>query len=388
MLSVDALSPDDDHDRPAPRRPKRGAAEAPVVSRQDLAPAPELTGARVRRRLLLLAGIALVVVAVITLVPGLASLRSRFAHGNPGWLALGAALKVLSGLAYAVAFRSVFCRRMNWRVSIEIGFSELGANAVLPVGGAGGLALGAWALRRGGMDLGRIARRSVAFFVLTSIPNVLGVFVLGLGLAVGVLPGRAPLALTLGPALLAAAAVAATILGGRWASSAEARVSARRGGESRLAKTLRALAGGVEEALALLRSGDVLLLVGLAGYLAFDVMILWATFHAFGSVPPLAIVLIGYLLGELGGLIPLPGGIGGVDLGLVGMLVLYRVPVAAATAAVLGYRALALVVPLVLGAVAFVRLRRSLAREAIDVARCGPDGQVDVVGVGMARVAR
>jgi uncharacterized protein (TIRG00374 family) len=362
--------------------------ETPVVSRQDLEPAPELNGASVRRRLLLLAGVAVAAVAVITLVPGLGSLRSRFADGDPGWLALGACLKVLSGLAYAVAFRSVFCRRMNWRVSVEIGFSELGANAVVPVGGAGGLALGAWALRRGGMDLGRIARRSVAFFVLTSVPNVLGVIVLGLALAAGVLPGRAPLALTLGPAPLAAAAVAATILGGRWAGSAEQRVRERRGETSRIASTLRALSGGVQEALALLRGGDVLLLVGLAGYLAFDVMILWATFHAFGTAPPLAIVWLGYLLGELGGLIPLPAGIGGVDLGLVGMLVLYRVPVGAATAAVLGYRALALVVPLVLGAIAFVLLRRSVARETIDVSRCEPGGQVEVVGVGRAQVVR
>jgi len=140
--------------------------------------------------------------------------------------------------------------------------------------------------------------------------------------------------------------------------------------------------------LALLRQRDPLLLVGLAGYLGFDVTMLWATFHAFGSVPPLAIIWIGYLIGELGGLIPLPGGIGGVDLGLVGALVLYHVRVGAATAAVLGYRALALVVPLALGALAFVLLRRALAREAIEVAQCGPGGEVEIVGVGKAQVVR
>src|SRR5207244_6602026 len=110
----------------------------------------------------------------------------------------------------------------------------------------------------------------------------------------------------------------------------------------------------------------------------FCVMLLWATFHAFGSAPPLAIVWIGYLIGELGGLIPVPGGIGGVDLGLVGTLVLYHAPLTAATAAVLAYRALALLIPTALGSVAFALLRRSIAREAFAISACEPGGQVEV----------
>ncbi len=357
------------------------------VAREDLAPPPEVGGSRLRRRVLVLALAAVVIVAVITLVPGLASLRSRFAHGNPWWLALGAVLKLLSGLCYVAVFRAVFCPRMRWGTSMQIGLSELGANAVFPVGGAGGLALGAWALRRGGMDVGRIARRSVAFFLLTSLPNVLGVIIIGLGLAGGVFAGYSGLALTLLPALVAAAAIAASIAIGRWAGSAERRRSARVGEASRVAQVLRALSDGVTEALSLLREHDPWLLLGLVGYLAFDVMVLWATFHAFGSAPTLAIVWMGYLIGELGGLIPLPGGLGGVELGLVGMLVLYRVPVGAATAAVLGYRAIGLVVPAAVGAVAFVLLRRSIARETLAVSNCEPGGQVEVIGRGRVHVS-
>lgn len=326
------------------------------------------------------------VVAAITLVPGLADLRHRFAHGEPGWLILGAALKALSGLCYVAVFRSVFCRQMSWRVSAQIGLSELGANAVLPTGGAGGLALGAWALHRAGMDGGRIARRSVAFFFLTSVPNVLGVIVLGLGLAVGLFPGRAGLGLTLVPALVAAAAVLVTIAGGRWAGRRGERLHASRGPGSRLVRALRALGGGVDESLALLREADPWLVAGLIGYLGFDVMILWATFHAFGAAPELAIVWIGYLIGELGGLIPLPGGVGGVDLGLVGTLVLYHVPVASATAAVLAYRGLALVVPAAVGAAAFAVLRRSLRREALAIRSCAPGSEVEVIGRGRVRI--
>jgi uncharacterized membrane protein YbhN (UPF0104 family) len=115
-------------------------------------------------------------------------------------------------------------------------------------------------------------------------------------------------------------------------------------------------------------------------------MILWATFHAFGHVPPLAIIWIGYLIGELGGLVPVPGGIGGVDLGLIGTLALYHVSLTSATAAVLAYRALALAVPLAVGVAAGLFLRRSLAREAVSIANCEPGGEVDIIGRGAVRV--
>ncbi len=362
------------------------AQALPELRRGELGEQPDLDQSRLRRRLLLLVGLVIAVVAVITLVPGLAGLRARFAHARWEWLLLGAVLKVLSGISYVAVFRAVFCSRMSWRLSAKIGLAELGANAVLPTGGAGGLALGAWALHRSGMQTERIARRSVAFFFLTSVPNVLGVIIIGFGLALGLFPGRASLALTLAPALIAAAAVAFTLASGRWAGAAQQRLAAHRGPDARLPRALGALAGGVEEALLLLRRHDPWLIAGLIGYLAFDVMILWATFHAFGTAPALAILWIGYLIGELGGLLPVPGGVGGVDLGLVGTLVLYHVPVGAATAAVLAYRALALWIPALVGGVAFALLRRSLARETIAISACEPGGEVEVIGRGRVRL--
>ncbi len=362
------------------------ATTVPELQRSELDDQPELDRSHLRRRVLWVLAVVIVAVALITLVPGLASVRDRFAHAKWEWLVVGAALKAASGLCYVAAFRSVFCTRMPWRLSAEIGLAELGANAVVPTGGAGGLALGAWALRRSGMDTHRIARRSVAFFFLTSVPNVVGVIVLGLGLWLGVFTGRAGVALTLVPAVVALGAIALAIAAGRWAARAGDRLSERRGPESRLTRALVALAGGVEEALALLRRPDPWLIVGLVGYLAFDVMILWAAFEAYGSTPPLAIVWIGYLIGELGGLIPVPGGIGGVDLGLVGTLVLYHVNASSATAAVLTYRAIALWVPAVLGSGAFLLLRRALSRETLELERCGPGGEVEVLVRGRVRI--
>jgi len=368
------------------RRPHATAAAPPLSG--DLDVPPELSRRKLRKRLLAGLGLAAVVVAVIALLPGLGELRTRLAQANPAWLALGIVLKFLSGLGYVAVFRMVFCRRMSWRVSYRIGMSELGANALFPTGGAGGLVLGAWALRRGGMAVEEIARRSVAFFLLTSLPNVLALIGVGLALALGIFPGDSNLLLTLGPALVAVLAIVGALLSGRLAARMHARLAASHADDppSRrvraLSVSLQALANGVDEALALLQERNVVLSLGLVAYLAFDVTMLWTCFRAFGAAPPLAIVWIAYLIGELGGLIPLPGGIGGVELGLVGTLVLYGVSLAPATAAVLAYRAIGIWVPLVLGSFAFVALRRTLRKEAHEIAVCAPQTEMDVIGIG------
>jgi len=355
----------------------------------EVAVPEELDRRRLRSRLLAALAVLLAVIAVVTLLPGLGGLRSRLAHATPEWLVLGVVLKLLSGLGYVAVFRMIFCRRMRWRVSTQIGMSELGANALFPTGGAGGLALGAWALKRGGMAGREIARRTVAFFLLTSVPNILGVILLGLALALGILGGEDNLLLTAAPAAVAVAAVLATLLAGRiaraWGDRTEhhaAHAPSPRAAATR--KALTALADGVEESLALLREGNALLVAGLLAYLIFDVMIVWASFRALGAAPPVAILALAYLIGELGGLIPVPGGIGGVDAGLVGTLVLYHVSITSAAGAVLLYRAIALWVPALVGSAAFVALRRTLRDEAEQLAVCAPQTEIDIIGLGRA----
>lgn len=364
-----------------------GRRDRTTVDVDELEVPEELSRRRLRTRLAFLAGLIVVVVVVVTLLPGLEGLRTRLSHAAPGWLLLGVGLKVLSGLGYVAVFRMVFCRRMSWRVSYQLGMSELGANALFPTGGAGGLALGAWALKRGGMPAQEIARRTAAFFLLTSVPNVVGVVVVGLGLAVGAFSGETNLLLTLLPAVIAALSIVAALLAGRTAAGLHARLRRREEvGSSRRTtvalKTLVASADGVNEAVALLRESNAWLIGGLIAYLAFDVMILWASFRAFGSAPPLAILWIAYLIGELGGLIPVPGGIGGIDAGLVGTFVLYHVSITSAASAVLAYRAIALWVPALLGSVAFVMLRRILRDEAQQLAVCSPQTEIEVIGLG------
>jgi uncharacterized protein (TIRG00374 family) len=357
------------------------------VARGDLDGPSQLSAHTVRSRLLFVLAIVAVVVAVVVLLPGLGELRTRLAHASAGWLLVGVALKLLSGLGYVAVFRMVFCRRMSWRVSAEVGMSELGANALFPTGGAGGLALGAWALKRGGMPGEEIARRTVAFFLLTSVPNVLGVIVIGLLLATGAVAGEGNPLLTALPAAIAIGAIVLALQAGRIARH-RGRALERRGEhtlsrrKTLVMKGLTALGEGVQGAVALLREGNVVLIAGLIAYLACDVMIVWATFRALGPAPPLAILWIAYLIGELGGLIPVPGGIGGVDAGLVGTLALYNVSLASAAGAVLAYRAIALWVPAVIGGLAFVALRRTLRDEAQKIAVCAPQTEMEVIGLG------
>jgi uncharacterized membrane protein YbhN (UPF0104 family) len=89
-------------------------------------------------------------------------------------------------------------------------------------------------------------------------------------------------------------------------------------------------------------------------------------------VPAFGTLVLGYLIGQLGNLVPLPGGIGGTEGALIGVFALYGVYVAEATAAVFTYRLFQLVLPALLGAPAFVMLRRKLIRADRPAAVCAP----------------
>jgi uncharacterized membrane protein YbhN (UPF0104 family) len=322
----------------------------------------------VRRLLQAIAALG-ILVAIFLLAPGLGEVRDQLAGANPGWLALATLLEALSFGSYVVMFGPIFCTGLGWRRSWQIGGSELAMGSLVPASGAGGLALGAWVLHRGGMDGQRIARRSVAFFLIKSGVNFLAVAVLGVVMALGVGPELSPW-LTVFPA-----AVAALVLGGvaaipRLGPGHPVGPEASRVRRA-LSATRRAVIDGTSEALKILRSGNRRVLAGSVGYWAFDNAVLWATFHAFGISVPLTVVLMGYLIGQLGGLLPIPGGIGGIDGGLIGTLIVYGAPAAGTAAAVLGYRVILFWLPLIVGGIAFAALRRDMPRGQ-ELASCAP----------------
>jgi uncharacterized membrane protein YbhN (UPF0104 family) len=321
----------------------------------------ELEPRRLRRRAAPIVAALVVAALVIFLAPGLGELRDRLAGADPGWLALAVAFEALSGMSYVLMFRPVFCPRMPWRTSWEISWSELAVGSLVPASGAGGLALGAWILHESGMPAERIGRRSVAFFLIKSAANFVAVAVLGTAMAVGLVGPQLSLWLTAGPAVAAVLVMAAVAAVPRLGPGGEPAPDAGRLRRA-LAAVRRALVGGVAEAIRLIRSRDPLVLLGSLGYWAWDNAVLWAAFHAFGDPPALSIVLMGYLIGQLGGLLPLPGGLGGIDGGLFGTLVAYGAPVEATAAAVLAYRVILFWLPLIVGGIAFASLRRGMNR--------------------------
>src|SRR5215216_1133425 len=321
----------------------------------------ELEGRRLRRRVLQVVGLLVVLTLVAVFAPGLGEVRDRLSEARPAWLAVAVGLELLSCFSYVLMFKPVFCARMSWRSSYELGMSELAVGSIVPASGAAGLALGAWALRKGGMPAEQIARRTVAFFVLMSGANFVAVAILGVLMWLGVGPHKSVL-LTLLPAGLAVASIAAVAAVGVLAARRPRR---ERAGELHrwrrwLALAIDALGEGVREAGRILRRRDWRVIAGSLGYWIFDNAVIWACFKAFGESPAITLVLMAYLIGQLGGLLPIPGGIGGIDGGLIGTLIVYGAPAAGTAAAVLAYRVILFWLPLVVGGIAFAALRRDM----------------------------
>src|SRR3954447_5793980 len=299
------------------------------------------------------------IILIVVLAPGLGGVREHLGEASPVWVAVAIGLEVASCISYVLMFRPVFCNRMQRRLSGEIGLSELAMGSIVPASGAGGLALGAWILRRRGMAGERIARRSVAFFLIKSSVNFVAVAVLGVLMATGVLGPDLSLALTALPAALSIALITAVIVVPRFGPGPDPAPGAgrmRRG----ISAARRWLVLGTSEAIELVRSRDVTLIFGAIGYWLFDNAVLWATFHAVGVSPPLTIILMGYLIGQLGGALPLPRRGGGSDGGRIGTLIVYGAPAAATAAAVVIYRVILFWLPLIVGGLSFVSLRRAL----------------------------
>jgi uncharacterized membrane protein YbhN (UPF0104 family) len=340
-----------------------------------LAPAPEELPREFQRRALrrraLQAIAALgVLAAIVIFAPGLGEVRERLTGADPGWLALATLLEGLSFASYIVMFGPIFCTGLGWRRSWQIGGSELAMGSLVPASGAGGLALGAWILHSGGMSGARIARRSVAFFLIKSGVNFVAVAVLGTVMALGLAgPDLSPW-LTAFPAAMATLVIAAVVAIPRLGPGGDPGPDAPRP-RRWIAAARRAVIDGTSEGLKIVRSGNGRVLAGAVGYWAFDNAVLWATFQAFGLSPPLTVILLGYLIGQLGGLLPIPGGIGGIDLGLIGTLIVYGTPAAGTAAAVFAYRLILFWLPLIVGGIAFAALRRDMPRGR-ELAACEP----------------
>jgi uncharacterized membrane protein YbhN (UPF0104 family) len=312
------------------------------------------------------------VVGLYVGLPRLAGLEDtwgRISHGDPWWLAAAVVLECGSYLGYMVLFRGIFTGRglqLSWRASYEITMAGVAATRVFAAAGAGGIALTAWALTRAGMGRRELVQGLTTFYAALYSVFMAALIICGIGLRTGILPGNAPFGLTIVPAAFAGICVAVCLSAAALPPDLDRRLRARLKDRPWVARVVTAVAAGVAAvaqgvrgALAMLRARDPALL-GAVAWWGFDIAVLWACFHAFGGAPTVPILVMAYFTGMLGNLLPLPGGIGGVEGGMIGALIAFDVPGGLAVVAVLSYRAFAFWLPTVPGLIAYIGLRRTV----------------------------
>jgi uncharacterized membrane protein YbhN (UPF0104 family) len=340
----------------------RDKAAAGTQARRALSDAKH----HLRRSALKLLGYLVVAYLVLRLVPTLEQALHSLKNVSVGWVAGAIALEVLSETGFVVSWRAIVDpdrllerdgrgRRMDQRVA----WAQLGGGLLVPGGSLGGMGVGGWILHRFGMPTKLIAERQFNLSFLNTAVDALALIIFGLGLATGILAGETNLLLTLLPAALAAIGIGLALLVARRASSYAGRLQAK---HSKIAGAITTLADAVGDTeRLLLQRGSWRCVLGAVAYLGFDVLILWSAFHAIHTdpVPGYAVVVMAYIIGALGGSLPLPASIGTIG-GIAGMLIVYGVAHNPAVAAVLLHQAIGLLVPLVGGGIAYVIIRRRL----------------------------
>jgi uncharacterized membrane protein YbhN (UPF0104 family) len=308
----------------------------------------------VARRAVVLTILALALGAVVLEVPDLGGVRQDLEGISAWWIVLGLALEVGSCASFVVVFRGFF-DEVSPRLARRIAWIETASGALLPGGGVTSYVLGGVLLHRGGMDRRRIVVRSGGLFWFTSAVNAAAACFGAVLLVGGVGAGPQGFLIAALPALIIAP-LAIVI-------AASPRVI----GRDTLGGRLAPLIDGVSDAwrAALHPSWRLL---GAVGYLGFDIGVLFCVFHGLGYDVGAGALILGYLVGYCAAMVPIPGGIGVLDGGLAGALVLYGIPAPRAAAAVLVYHAIAFWVPSLGGAGAYAALLRHRAngKETLD----------------------
>jgi uncharacterized membrane protein YbhN (UPF0104 family) len=307
---------------------------------------------------LTLALFAIVLFAVDRFVPGAGH---RLAHADFGWLALALGFELIACGSYAVLFQAVMSRR-PWLVpvrrGIEISLGEIGGFAITPTG-IGGPAIRIWALRSGGMPWRVLVVRSISHGAVFNVPYVAAAIVLGVGVSLHALPGHAPVLTALAP--LGLVVLTCVLAGGAtWFARSE-RFRDRGGTLARVRSAVATVPEGIVDLAVVARRPGSLL--GAAGWWAGDCAALWAGFQAVGGRPALSVLILAYMLGQLGNTLPLPGGVGGVEPLMLGIFASSGVNLGLAGAAIICYRTIALGVQGGLGALGVVSLASGLRAE-------------------------
>ena len=283
--------------------------------------------------------IAIVAVAAIYFafpqIVGVEDGIKRIGQGDPWWIALAFAFSLLMFASYVALFRGVIGAevRLRWRESYAITMASLAATRLFSAGGAGGIVLTYWALRKAGMSPKNTAARMVAFNVLLYAVYMLTLLINGILLRAGVFSGDAPAGMTVVPAVIAGAVIAIFLLITFVPGDLERRFSTGSqetfwGRMTRRLATVPVDAGGRNTRGAQLHPPAVARRArGAAARSASGRPRSRSSGRR--SRPSTsrvrsAVIVQGFFVGMFANLLPLPGGVGGVDAGMIGAFVLLR----------------------------------------------------------------
>jgi uncharacterized protein (TIRG00374 family) len=358
-------------------------------------PSGEMPLFTVRRLVQTLVVVVALLVVIYFLFPklvGLGDALSKLDDADPVWIAVAIGFNVLAYATYIALFKAVVggeALRLRWTETYEINMAGVAATLLFSAGGAGGIALTYWALRKAGMGRRDVARRMVAFISLHYAFYPIALIIFGVLLRTGVLNGKDSVELTIVPAGVAGLLLILGTLVALIPGDLEKRLAPYAHGERAqaflhsAAKVPETLAEGFRFALGLFAhpSRGGLAVLGAAGFWAASIGVLWASFHAFGVHVPLAVVVQGFFLGMVANLFPLaPAGVGAVDAGMIGAFVLFGIPEETVFPAILIFRLVAFWMPIPPGIIAFFQLRKTVHRweeEGLPIDR-GDDGESDL----------
>ncbi|HET7588812.1 MAG TPA: lysylphosphatidylglycerol synthase transmembrane domain-containing protein [Solirubrobacterales bacterium] len=317
---------------------------------------------------------------------GLGDALSRLDDADPVWIGVAIAASVAAYATYVALFKAVVggdALRLSWVETYEINMAGVAATLLFSAGGAGGVALTYWALRKAGMGRRDVGRRMVAFVSLHYLFYPLALILFGILLRTGVMNGKGSVELTIIPAAVAGLLLILGVFITLIPADLEHRLTRFAHSErshqilEKVGKFPATLGEGFRFALGLFThpSRGGLAVLGAAGFWAFSIAVLWASFHAFGVHVPLAVVVQGYFLGMVANLFPLaPAGVGAVDAGMIGAFVLFGIPEETVFPAILIFRLVSFWMPIPPGIFAFFQLRHTVRRweeEGLPIERGG-----------------
>ena len=284
-------------------------------------------------------GLAAGVMAVAAVrAPGAASdvraVASHMGGLRMAWLAVAVTAQVMalaSGTAAQRQLLNAGGTRLRWRTVFALVLASTGLARVMPAGPVTG---GAWQVReyrrRGagtGLGVWAVLLGGISSAVVTLALLLAGAAVAGVG----------SLPLLAGAAVLLAGGAAALFAGAHRAHALSRWLSRRPHRSHTTARLAAAMSSLSRQRAGLGSTAGVLAYTG-TGLLA-DAGVLAACFGLTGLPVPWRGVLFAYAAGQMAGrFVPLPGGMGGVEGGALGALILSGIAPGAAAAAVILYR--------------------------------------------------